>query len=394
MVALIAGVGGQSPKGEPHGESLGVTADVENNRLLLAKIGLDGHDRGVKVLARSFRDAGIEVIYTGLWQTSEATMYAALQEDVDVVGVSLLSAAHMTVMPELLRLRKELGVEHIPLILGGIVPVEDHPKLLEMGVAAVFNPGSSIEEIVRTVRDLSSGSDRVDLPSAQKMYADGDLHGLAKILTAVQRGRDLGDWSPPAGKAKVIGVTGSPGVGKSSFIAKLGARLREAGHKVAVIAVDPSSPVTGGALLGDRLRMMPGKPDEGFFVRSFSSQDAQGGLAPRTREAVDIVSGFGFDFVLVETVGAGQSDYAVREVADNVLLLVMPDSGDAIQFSKAGIMEIASAFVLNKSDLAGVDATEAQLRGAVGEGRPIWRVSSVRDEGVDAVATWCEKLLA
>ena len=91
-------------------------------RILLAKIGLDGHDRGVKVLARAFRDAGMEVIYTGLWQTSEATMLAALQEDVDVVGVSLLSAAHLTVMPEMLRLRKELGIEHVPVVLGGIVP--------------------------------------------------------------------------------------------------------------------------------------------------------------------------------------------------------------------------------------------------------------------------------
>ena len=95
-------------------------------RILLAKIGLDGHDRGVKVLARSFRDAGFDVIYTGLWQTSEATMYAAMQEDVDVVGVSLLSAAHLTVMPEVLRFRHELGVEHIPVVLGGIVPQQSY----------------------------------------------------------------------------------------------------------------------------------------------------------------------------------------------------------------------------------------------------------------------------
>ena len=114
-------------------------------RVLLAKIGLDGHDRGVKVLARSFRDAGIDVIYTGLWQTCEATMHAALQEDVDVVGVSLLSAAHMTVMPELVRIRKELGIEHIPLVLGGIVPESDQPQLLQMGIAAVFNPGSAVK---------------------------------------------------------------------------------------------------------------------------------------------------------------------------------------------------------------------------------------------------------
>ena len=105
-------------------------------RILLAKIGLDGHDRGVKVLAREFRDAGIEVIYTGLWKTCEATMHAALQEDVDVVGVSLLSAAHMTVMPEMLRIRKRLGIEHIPVVLGGIVPVSDHPALIRIRIGS------------------------------------------------------------------------------------------------------------------------------------------------------------------------------------------------------------------------------------------------------------------
>lgn len=129
---------------------------VQPPRILLAKIGLDGHDRGVKVLARSFRDAGIEVIYTGLWQTCEATMHAALQEDVDVVGVSLLSAAHLTVMRQLVDIRKELGIEHVPLVLGGIIPEHDYPALREMGVAAIFNPGSPMDRIVEAVRSLSS----------------------------------------------------------------------------------------------------------------------------------------------------------------------------------------------------------------------------------------------
>ncbi|MCA9253213.1 MAG: cobalamin B12-binding domain-containing protein, partial [Phycisphaerales bacterium] len=113
-------------------------------RILLAKIGLDGHDRGVKVLARSFRDAGFDVIYTGLWQTAQSTMLAAMQEDIDVVGVSLLSAAHLTVMPEVLRHRKELGIENVPVVLGGIVPEDEHHLLYEMGCAAVFNPGASV----------------------------------------------------------------------------------------------------------------------------------------------------------------------------------------------------------------------------------------------------------
>jgi len=374
-------------------------------RILLAKIGLDGHDRGVKVLARSFRDAGFEVIYTGLWQTSEATMLAALQEDVDVVGVSLLSAAHLTVMPELLRIRRELRIEHVPVVLGGIVPEADHPKLREMGVAAVFNPGSPLDRIIATIGKLAGQRESTplnpplvrgeggaapanDVGELVRGYAGKDPRALAKLITAVQRGAPLDGWAPPQGKAQIIGITGAPGVGKSSFIARLSKILRAAGHKVAVVAIDPSSPVTGGALLGDRLRMMSGKADADFFVRSLSSGEAHGGLAPRTREVVNVLNGFGFDFVLVETVGAGQGDVAIREVADKTILLLMPDSGDAVQFSKAGIMEIADCFVLNKSDLAGVDATQAQLLSAVGDSRPIFKVSAVREEGIEPVAAW------
>lgn len=357
-------------------------------RVLLAKIGLDGHDRGVKVLARSFRDAGFEVIYTGLWQTSEATMYAAMQEDVDVVGVSLLSAAHMTVMPEILRFRKELDVEHIPVVLGGIVPECDLAPLREMGIAAVFNPGSPIDKIIETMRELVASRGRIPLDEAKAGFKQGDWRCLARVVTAVERGESLGDFSPESRGARIIGVTGSPGVGKSSFIARLGQTLREQGKKVAVLAVDPSSPVTGGALLGDRLRMMAGKADHRLFVRSVASGKVQGGLGPHCAEIVKMLDGFGFDYIILETVGAGQSDVTVRDLVHDVILLLMPESGDAIQFSKAGIMEIASCFVLNKSDLPGADATEAQLRGAVDDDRAVWRVSTVRGEGVEQVAEW------
>ncbi len=361
-------------------------------RILLAKIGLDGHDRGVKVLARSFRDAGIEVIYTGLWQTCEATMYAALQEDVDVVGVSLLSAAHMTVMPEILRLRKELGIESIPVVLGGIVPVADYPALKEMGIAEVFNPGSPIDKIVSTIKELAANSSSRSMKELQSEYTCGDARALSRLISAVQKDVDLAGWTPPSGTGAVVGVTGAPGVGKSSFIGRLGRRLRDRDKKVAVVAVDPTSPVSGGALLGDRLRMMTGSPDADFFIRSLSSGATQGGLAPHGKEVVNVLNGFGFDYIIVETVGAGQADVAIRELCDHILLLLMPESGDAIQFSKAGIMEIASGFVLNKCDLSGVDATEAQLRSAIGETRPLWKVSSVRDEGIDAVADWVTSL--
>lgn len=362
-------------------------------RVLLAKIGLDGHDRGVKVLARSFRDAGLDVIYTGLWQTAQATMLAAMQEDVDVVGVSLLSAAHLTVMPEVLRWRGELGIDDVPVVLGGIVPVDEHPQLYEMGCAAVFNPGSSLEDINATIKKLAGQRKRRTLAEAIDGYKRRNEPALAQLITHIQRG-GAGEWTPPNGTARVIGVTGAPGVGKSSVIGRLGKALCSKGLKVAVVAVDPSSPVHGGALLGDRLRMMTGEPQQGFFIRSMSSGNVYGGLGPRCGEVVSALSGYGFDVILLETVGAGQSDTAIRELVDHTMLVLMPESGDAIQYSKAGIMEIAQSFLLNKCDLPGADATEAQLVGAVGDDRPVFRISTIRNQGIDTVADWiCETLL-
>ncbi len=361
-------------------------------RILLAKIGLDGHDRGVKVLARSFRDAGMEVIYTGLWQTCEATMYAAMQEDVDVVGVSLLSAAHLTVMGEMVKIRRDLGIEYLPLVLGGIIPDSDYPALHELGVAAIFNPGSPVDRIVEEMKSLAGRHGPNPATELQAGYDRRDDRCLAKLITAICREQELDGWSPPKGGATVVGITGSPGVGKSSFIGRMGKLLRAGGKRVAVVAVDPSSPVTGGALLGDRLRMMTGSPDRDFFIRSLSSGTVQGGLGPHVRDVVDCLNGYGFDYILVETVGAGQSDVAIREITKHIVLLLMPESGDAVQFSKAGIMEIAGCFVLNKCDLAGADATEAQLRTSGAGNRPIFKVSAIRDEGIEAVADWAATL--
>ncbi len=366
-------------------------------RILLAKIGLDGHDRGVKVLARIFREAGFEVIYTGLWQTSESTMYAAMQEDVDIIGVSLLSAAHMTVVPELAKYRKKLGIESTPILLGGIIPAEDHDAVRKMGVTEIFNPGANTADIVESINNLAKNNTVPPRDTLLDGYANADQAALAKIITQMQAGENLTDWQPPsghvpAGNATVIGITGAPGVGKSSFIGKLGAELRRRNLKVAVVAVDPSSPITGGALLGDRLRMMTGKPDEGFFIRSVASGEVQGGLGPHCADLVKLLSGFGFDVVFLETVGAGQSDVTIRNAVDHTMLLLMPESGDSIQYSKAGIMEIATHFVLNKCDLDGADKTHAQLLSAVGEDRPIYRTSSVNSEGVPAIADWITSL--
>jgi len=243
-----------------------------------------------------------------------------------------------------------------------------------------------VDEIIESVNKLAGQRDDEATTELIARYEKQDSRALSRLISSVQRGQSLGGWKPPTGHAKIIGVTGAPGVGKSSFISRLGHQLRDRGKKVAVVAIDPSSPLTGGALLGDRLRMMTGFPDHDFFIRSLASGGVPGGLGAHAKDVVAMLAGFGFDLVVVETVGAGQSDVAIHELSDHVLLLLMPETGDAIQFSKAGIMEIAGSFVINKADLPGADATEAQLLGVLGNDRPIWKVSSVRDHGFGDVA--------
>ena len=339
-------------------------------------------------MAREFRDARFDVIYTGLWQTSKATVHAAMQEDVDILGVSLHSAAHMTIMAELMRFRSEYGIECIPVVLGGIVPESDYSALQELGVAAVFNPGSPIEGILNTCRKLAEERSHISFEAATGEYQAGRVSGLAQFLTLLQTEAAQTPWSIPARTAKVIGVTGSAGVGKSSFINRLARVIRGKGKRVGVLAVDPTSSFSGGALLGDRLRMMSNDPDEDFFIRSLSSGGERGGLGVGCGAMVEAMAGFGFDFVLVETVGAGQADVEIRSIADEVLVVLMPESGDEIQFAKAGIMEIASGLVLNKCDLAGADRTRADLLTTLGDARPIWPVSTLRQEGLEPVAEW------
>lgn len=364
-------------------------------RVLISKIGLDGHDRGAKLIVRNLRDAGMEVIYTGLWQTPLATVQAGLQEDVDVLGVSLLSAAHMTVMPEVLRCGREAGIGDIPVIVGGIIPEQDKEPLRAMGCSGVFNPGTPMSAIIETIRELAQKKRAAREESA----APPDLsttRGLAQAITAIVEGRRhriegaVGSLQSKGGVR--IGVTGSPGVGKSTFIGKLAKQLRARGKRVAVVAVDPSSPITGGSLLGDRLRMMSAEPDDGLYVRSLSSAGQAGGLAPHVDEVIELLVAAGYEIVLTETVGAGQNDVDVRKVSQEVLLLVMPGAGDAVQFEKAGVAEIATGFVVNKADLPGADRTIKELRESVSDARPVWAVSALRGEGLDPLCEWIEGL--
>ncbi|HUU05319.1 MAG TPA: methylmalonyl Co-A mutase-associated GTPase MeaB [Patescibacteria group bacterium] len=195
----------------------------------------------------------------------------------------------------------------------------------------------------------------------------GDPVALAKAITMVEnRKKDykslLEGIYPLLGKALKIGITGAPGSGKSSLIEKMIAVLKAQGVSIAVLAVDPSSPFTGGALLGDRLRMIQHSNDANVFIRSIANRGQLGGLSLSTHEIVDLLIAAGKEIILIETVGVGQSEVDIVNVADMVLMVLNPDSGDEIQIFKAGIIEIADIFVINKADLGGSDNKISEIK--------------------------------
>jgi LAO/AO transport system kinase len=199
-------------------------------------------------------------------------------------------------------------------------------------------------------------------------FRAGKRVALARAISIVENERPgfaaiLSELHGSLGRAQRIGITGPPGAGKSTLTGALAAAYRERGETVAIVAVDPSSPFTGGALLGDRIRMSEIATDPGIFIRSMAARGSLGGLAITTREVVDLLDAFGFDRILIETVGVGQSELDIAAAADSTAVVLVPESGDSIQAMKAGLMEISDLFVINKSDRPGADklAREVEL---------------------------------
>ncbi|WP_433721665.1 methylmalonyl Co-A mutase-associated GTPase MeaB [Actinoplanes sp. CA-051413] len=243
-----------------------------------------------------------------------------------------------------------------------------------------------------------------DVPTLVARAREGDARSVARLISLVENGDPklaevAAALAPYAGRAQVVGLTGSPGVGKSTTTNELVRALRAAGHRVGVLAVDPSSPFTGGAILGDRIRMQDHTGDPGVYIRSMSSRGQLGGLAAATPQAVRVLEGAGCDVVLVETVGVGQAEVEIASLADTTLVLLAPGMGDAIQAVKAGILEIADVFVVNKADRPGADATYRDIQGmlslgerAAGDWRPqVVRAVAVKGEGMDDVVAAIEK---
>ena len=219
----------------------------------------------------------------------------------------------------------------------------------------------------------------------------GDLRALARAATLIENQNPsaaslLRDVTQHAGHALIVGITGAPGAGKSTLCDQLIALLRAEGKTVGLIAVDPSSPVSGGALLGDRIRMQTHHGDPGVFIRSMATRGATGGLAGATAGLVTLLDAAGRDVVIIETVGVGQSEVEIARLAQVTVLVLAPGSGDEVQAMKAGVMEIADVFVINKADLPGVDKLAQELHDIAGE-RPILRTMASEGQGVAEVLT-------
>jgi LAO/AO transport system kinase len=223
-----------------------------------------------------------------------------------------------------------------------------------------------------------SGAGR--LPAAARAIAAGDRRALARTISGIENGDPtvlpvVRALYPRTGRATVVGLTGPLGVGKSSVLNLLVAHLRERGRTVGVVAVDPSSPFSGGSVLGDRIRFERAAEDDGVFFRSMASRGEEGGIAAASRQVVRLLDAAGFEVILVETVGSGQVDLAIRDVATTSVVVLVPHLGDEVQTLKAGLFEIADVFCVNKSDLPGADLARKDLAELVslGSRRQGWK---------------------
>lgn len=232
-----------------------------------------------------------------------------------------------------------------------------------------------------------------DIAGTIERMRQGERRAIASIITELERlsaaaPQILKELQPHLGRALVVGFTGPPGAGKSTLVNAIIDQLRKEGRTVGVIAVDPSSPISGGAILGDRIRMTAALDDDGVFVRSLASRGYLGGLSPAAVRIIDALDGAGFDIILLETVGTGQNEIDVAEVADIRVVISAPGLGDDIQAMKSGLLEIADVMVVNKGDRPGAEQTMQQLLGALSiratfaDKVPVLKTSAISGDGV------------
>ncbi|HRP63046.1 MAG TPA: cobalamin-dependent protein [Phycisphaerales bacterium] len=361
-----------SPTTEPTTavEKIDRCADLPHRpRVLLGKMGLDGHDRGVKLIARAMRDSGVHVIYSGLWQTPRSLAISARDEDVDLIACSMMSNSHLVLVPKLIEECAKVGRPDMVINMGGIIPQEDVQPMLKAGVNRLFHTGTSMQDIVDGVREV--------VKPYQPLGTDAHpIARLARDISLVHAGQTV--KAPRRKPARVIGLTGSPGAGKSTLVAAMANESVRRGGRIAVVAFDPMSPITSGALLGDRLRVDFNTVDENVFYRSLAISGEDYSTLPAI---IELIGGAGFDNLIIETVGAGQNETKIRQYVDRTAVVVVPGMGDAVQMDKAGILEIANVFVVNKADFAGEAKLVRELLD-IAAGRKIYETIATQGKGI------------
>ena len=255
-------------------------------------------------------------------------------------------------------------------------------------------PAESRINAAETTRPAGTGDARLD--DLLRRFDAGDKLALSRLITKVENRAPessaiIERIYAKTGQAQVVGVTGPPGAGKSTLVNRMIAKYRAMGKKIAILAIDPSSPFSGGAVLGDRVRMTDHYKDDSVYIRSMSSRGSHGGLSRAAREIVKLLDAFGNDVIVIETVGVGQTELAIMDLADTTVVVTVPEAGDSVQVMKAGLNEIADIFVVNKADREGADRIKAELELSVHlQSREGWRppvllTQAAIDQGVDAV---------
>ena len=355
-------------------------------RILVAKAGLDGHDRGALLVCLALRDAGCEVLYSGIRNTPSQIVATAIQEDVDGVGLSSLSGAHKALFPPIAEGLRQAGGEDIALFAGGIFPQADRQLLLDAGIGRLFDPGASLSGIT----DHCIEQARIRREGLKPPTGDSP-HALARRLSAIQATGD-GVSTDANGRPdpRIIGLTGSGGTGKSTLIDSLIVSIRKLDQRVAVLCVDPSSVRSGGAFLGDRIRMQRHAAEEGVFIRSVATRGAPGGVPPCVDPMARALREAGYDWVLIESVGTGQDQVEIHRHVGQLILATAPGQGDAVQTFKSNALEIADLVVVTRADLGRAEEYAKDLRATLRATRrddevPVMVVSGQRGTGVDAL---------
>jgi LAO/AO transport system ATPase len=362
-------------------------------RILIAKAGLDGHDRGALLVCLALRDAGCEVLYTGIRNTPARIAATAIQEDVDGVGLSSLSGAHRALFPRVVERLRDGGGRGVSVFAGGIFPQADRKFLIDSGVERLFDPGSPLSETTAHCIEAA----RARWAAKAELNGAPPARALAARLTAIE---STPSDSPEATSAttdpRVVGLTGPGGTGKSTLIDALIAAWRARGRRIAAICVDPTSARSGGAFLGDRIRMQRHADDEGVFIRSVATRGAPGGVPVCVGAMARALREAGYDWVLVESIGAGQDQVEIRRRVGRLVLAAAPGQGDAVQVFKSNALELADLVAVTRADRGGAELYARELGAALRASRrrddvPVLVVSGQRGLGVDALIEALER---